>query len=344
VEREPSLPCEVVLWVLAPTSRGVSGESLLQLSVNTDGCRIPALWNGIYGLKPSVARLPHTGLQGPHDGMDALVGCVGPLGSSIDDLELFCSSILSQNPWHMEAQTINKPWIHVPHEPARKLKIAVMYDDGLCAPHPPITAALDNTVTKLRLAGHDIVPWIPIRPLESEQFLFTVCLQDGGAEYYEHLALSGEPPIPMIDWLLRTKAPKPFTSPRDLWPWVTKREVLRQQSVEQWTNAGGIDVILCPGAPTLAPRKDRSRHWGYTSMWNVLDWPAVTFPVERAAVGQSSWPPHSPRNDVERFVFDEWKEEWYEGAPVGLQVVGRRLEEEKLLADLRIIEGVLKGT
>ena len=29
---------------------------------------------GLYGLKGSVARMPHAGLRGTHDGMDAILG------------------------------------------------------------------------------------------------------------------------------------------------------------------------------------------------------------------------------------------------------------------------------
>ncbi len=36
--------------------------------------RIPAAHMGLYGLKGSVARMPHAGLMGSHDGMDAIIG------------------------------------------------------------------------------------------------------------------------------------------------------------------------------------------------------------------------------------------------------------------------------
>jgi len=74
------------------------GESALiachgsPLGVGTDiggSIRIPAAHGGLYGLKGSVARLPHAGLMGSHDGMDEIVGCVGPIATSARDLELF---------------------------------------------------------------------------------------------------------------------------------------------------------------------------------------------------------------------------------------------------------------
>ena len=330
---------------------------------------LPALWNGIYGLRPSVGRLPHTGLQGPHDGMDALMGVVGPLARSVDDLELFCSSILSHtiSPWHLEAQLINKPWTPYSTTRAansvqpilpggrRKLTVALMLDDGMVLPHPPILSALRSAAASLRAAGHVVVPWTPVRAAESDKLLFTLCLQDKGDEYRDHLALSGEPAVPLIEWLLETRVPEERVAyPSGLWELAKVREKLRQDSVEAWNSleqvvGGQVDAILCPGAPSLAPRHDRSRHWGYTGMWNILDWPAVTFPVESpsgsaAETGQDStaWPPFEPRSTMEKEVWAEWNPDWYEGAPVGLQLVGRRLEEEKLLSDLRILEGALK--
>lgn len=286
--------------------------------------------------------MPHTGLQGPHEGMDTLMGVVGPMARSLLDLDLFCSAVNSREPWHYEAQQIAKPWAKLNLNPGRKLTIGVMADDGIVAPHPPIAAAMRSAIAKLKAAGHEIVEWKPLRAAESDQLLFTLCLQDRGDEYREHLALIGEPAIPGIEWLLREKAPaEAITHPYDLWKLVRVREILRQDGVDQWSAFPKLDAILCPGAPTLAPPHDNSRHWGYTSMWNILDWPAVTFPVETPKeedVTSVEWPPHVPRNETERFVWSTWSAEAFDDAPVGLQLVGRRLEEEKLLEDLWLVE------
>ena len=63
------------------------------------------------------------------------------------------------------------------------------------------------------------------------------------------------------------------------------------QSLTEWGSAatspagkeesdeGIIDVILCPACPGVAPSLDTSRYWGYVSQWNLLDYPALVFPV-----------------------------------------------------------------
>lgn len=61
-------------------NNGVSGGSI----------RVPSGFCGIFGLKPSVARLPHGGLSGAHGGMENIVGCVGPMASCVEDMRLFC--------------------------------------------------------------------------------------------------------------------------------------------------------------------------------------------------------------------------------------------------------------
>ena len=277
------------------------------------------------------------------------MGVIGPMARSLLDLDLFCRSINDLKPWYYEAQQISKDWRPLNLDSERKLVIAVMRDDGMVLPHPPVLAALDKAVAHLKAAGHTIVEWTANRAAESESLLFTLCLQDQGEEYRKHCELSGEPLIPGIEWLLRTHAPKTAVEhPYDLWKFVRTREILRQQGVDQWTSFGKLDAILCPGVPTLAPPHDTSRHWGYTSMFNVLDWPGVTFPVSHVskhelALAEEDWRKVEARSDVERFVKGQWGEAVYEGAPLGLQLVGRRLEEEKLLEDLWVVERALKG-
>lgn len=68
------------------------------------------------------------------------------------------------------------------------------------------------------------------------------------------------------------------------------REQYRADYAKIWNdtacgaNAGGaVDVILCPVTPGAAPPLDCARYWGYTSQWNLLDYPALVFPVGLAS-------------------------------------------------------------
>lgn len=48
---------------------------------------------------------------------------------------------------------------------------------------------------------------------------------------------------------------------------------------ELWS-ALGLDVILCPCAPAAGVPHDFEIWWGYTSLWNILDYPSVIIPVK----------------------------------------------------------------
>lgn len=89
-----------------------------------------------------------------------------------------------------------------------------------------------------------------------------------------------------------------------------------------------VDVILCPVGPGAAPKIDTSKWWGYTSQWNLLDYPALVFPVDRVdSVKDGKKVGYEPRNEKDKFNWDLWEEygvEGWEGAPVCLQLVGRR--------------------
>ena len=127
--------------------------------------RIPAAYTGLYGLKGSVGRMPHAGLMGSHDGMDAIIGALGPLATSARDLALFCRVMLQYKPWFVEPGLLEGPWrqdlvdgVGMPN----KLSIAVLWDDGVVTPHPPILDALRRTQDALTAAGHDVIVWEPV--------------------------------------------------------------------------------------------------------------------------------------------------------------------------------------
>jgi hypothetical protein len=50
-----------------------------------------------------------------------------------------------------------------------------------------------------------------------------------------------------------------------------------------------------------------------------------------------------PRNKIEKDAYAGYDADDMHGLPVGVQVVGRRLEEEKVLEGMKLIEGILKS-
>ncbi|KAH0838041.1 amidase signature domain-containing protein [Lanmaoa asiatica] len=325
------------------------------LGIGTDiggSVRIPAAHCGLYGLKGSIARLPHSGLLGSHDGMDAVVGCVGPLARSARDLELFCKVMLDAEPWLFEPPLLEMPWkadVARGQGLPEKLTIAMLYDDGVVAPHPPITEAMKRYEAELRKAGHEVVLWEPLDHERGWELILRLYFLDGGAEYWQVLCAGEEPPVPQTKWILdQIRDPRPFTVD-EIFRLNVERETFRAKALQHWNATRGstgrpVDVIICPVAPTLAPPHDTTCWWAYSSHWNLLDLPAVVFPVGQYSTSQfpllDSFP-HAPRNGIEERIARQWDPSTYDNAPVSLQLVGRKHNEERLLAVLKVIEDIV---
>ncbi|KAH9929662.1 amidase [Fomitopsis serialis] len=330
------------------------------MGIGTDiggSIRIPAAHAGLYGLKGSVGRMPHSGLEGSHDGMDAIVGALGPLATSGRDLALFCRVMLQYQPWLVEPPLLEIPWKQSVADGEglpEHLSIAVLWDDGVVEPHPPILDALKRTKEALVAAGHKVVSWVPVDHQEAWDLILKLYFLDGGEEYRDTMA--GEPMVPQSEWVLR-QVPndgKPFTV-AETFKLNRAREEFRSKVVAHWNDAGrtaagsSIDAILSPVSPTLAPPHDTTRWWGYTSYWNLMDFPAVVFPTGKFRAQDYtpldvSGEPVSctrPRSAMEEYIKKQWAPETYDNAPVALQLIGRRLNEERLLGMLSIVERAL---
>ncbi|PVF96059.1 amidase [Serendipita vermifera] len=342
------------------------GESALiashgsPLGVGTDiggSIRVPAAWTGLYGFKGSVGRLPHTGLMGSHDGMDNIVGCLGPMATSARDLNLFCKVMLQYEAWIVEHQTLNIEWRTDLAETGKglpeKLVFGVLADDGVVAPHPPIRQAIEKTKRALIAAGHEVIEYEPMDHQAAWDLIVKLYLLDGGEEYRQTLAESGEPAIPTFAWMIaHAEGRAPYTM-AEMFKLNADREQFRARAHAHWnatavrTQCGRpVDAILTPVAPTLAPPHDTVRWWGYSSYWNLLDYPGAVFPVGKLNAaewsGSSSADLPQPRNKTEKEIREQWNPQAYDNSPIALQLVGRRLAEEKTLAILNVVEKAIQ--
>ena len=106
-------------------------------------------------------------------------------------------------------------------------------------------------------------------------------------------------------------------------------------------NYPDVDVMLCPVGPGVAPKHDTARYWGYTAIYNCLDWPAIAFPTGWS-VNAKDHPKDTtyvPRNnEFDKYNWDLYDPDDYVDAPISLQLVGRKWHCEKVMAALRKIE------
>ncbi|KAI8255803.1 putative amidase [Colletotrichum sp. SAR 10_77] len=142
---------------------GVSiGAKCSVMGVGTDiggSIRIPAAFNGCYGLRPTALRVPCLGNFGITFGQESIRGVAGPLGQSVDDLNRFMSAMLGAEPWQTETSLVPLPWRQVALK--KDITIGVMFDDGCVKPHPPVLRALQHATDKLKAAGIKVVEWKP---------------------------------------------------------------------------------------------------------------------------------------------------------------------------------------
>lgn len=307
-----------------------------------------------------MKRIGTTGLRAPGAGKETISGCPGPLTVDRDAMELFMRVALAAKPWNVEPSLTTKEW--TPYKFTKPLKVAVQWWDGIVQPHPPMTRALREVADACRKAGMEVVDW-NCEDLDHQKgwdIISALYWPDGGKEILGLMAETGEPILPLTKFILHEQPTVKELTQHELWKvsqtfssctnhanaskLCIERDEYRARYAKAWTATGKgnddeVDVILCPPNFGAATPHDQSRYWGYTSQWNLLDYPAAVFPVTKVdPIKDPKDVKYIPKNDQDRFVYDMYSPETFENAPVSLQVVGRRQQDEKVLAALVEIE------
>ena len=268
--------------------------------------RSPAADCGVYGFKPSSYRLPNDGWKATMLNQEQIVAVTGPLATSLPALSLFIKTLIAAKPWLVEPSLVPLPWrdgeshLGVTASGSKKLKIGVLWHDGVVKPHPPITWALKEVASKLKgVEGIEVVDWKPYNHDEAWEIIASLYFSDGAKEEKDALEASGEPWRPLSEFIIKENPHVKPHSVEDVWYWTGRRELYRRAYAKLWnetvTNSAGegqpghgegmVDMILCPVGPGVAPEIDHARYWGYTAQWNLLDYPACIFPVGKVDKG-----------------------------------------------------------
>ena len=130
--------------------------------------RIPAAFNGLYGIRPSSGRMPYEGMANSMDGQNTILSVVGPLSSTVGGLRLAMKSLLSQQPWLHDPLVHEIPWrdeqekeisdlISSATSGKGGLAFGIMESDGNVTPHPPVQRAMKLVVEVLVKLGHRVI-------------------------------------------------------------------------------------------------------------------------------------------------------------------------------------------
>lgn len=124
----------------------------------------------------------------------------------------------------------------------------------------------------------------------------------------------------------------------ELWDVHLKKWNYQSEYLDKWREfedqlGKEVDAIIAPITATAAIRHNQFRYYGYASVINLLDFTSVVVPVTFADKSVDvKKADHQPLGQLDASVQAEYDPEAYHGAPVAVQVIGRRLTEEKTLA------------
>lgn len=278
-----------------------------RIGIGTDvagSVRAPAAFSGCYSLRCSTGRWPKAGGSTSMLGQEGVPAVASPMARTLNDLVYFTRSLIQMKPWRLDHTVHPIEWRDNAYDDSKdkkRLRIGVMRDDGVVTPSPACARALNETITSLKLAGHEVFDVHPPSPYEALRLASILLNADGCRTWYAPLR-SGE----WIDkgaevFLKYFRLPRPIKylyylwvkhvrgddiwagllkdwhekSAFEQWKLVGQREAYRARWHEWWTEeAGDIDFMLTPvNALPATPHdamKTASMACGYTFIFNLV--------------------------------------------------------------------------
>ena len=295
-----------------------AGMSALGLGSDSGGAvRVPAHFTGICSLKPTPGRIPGAGHLPSCIGPFSVLGAIGPMARTMDDVTLAFRTLSGQDPHDPISPPI------VMRSPSlndlRAYAIGFFEDDDLTPVTPETRAAVQAAAQALREAGFRVEPFRP-RTLEQLRKLWWKFFVQCGAMFYGPAIACKRAKLSPIfsEFLQIAESLPPLTATELLNAWA-ELDVLRAKTLEELS---AHPVLLCPVASIPAFRHGE-REWTiegraveyldavrHTQWFNTLAAPAAVVPVGR-----------SP-----------------EGLPIGVQIVARPFQDEVALAIAAIVD------
>ncbi|KAF9024945.1 amidase signature enzyme [Hymenopellis radicata] len=355
------------------------GGSKIEIGSDVAGSvRIPAHTCGLWSLKGSVGRFPSLGNHSSMPGFEAVPILVGPLASSLDDLQEFYQRVIQMEPWTYDHTCVPLQWRPINFlEEGRRLKWGVIWTDHTIPPSPACKRALSTVAEALRSDGHEVVDFSP-PILEVLGVGYQLFFADAGSQIFAKLLPNERLNDALMGTLTLIRRSRFVKSLYRLWGYITgrpqpeapevlcsktiveerelviQRDALRDQWHQQWTSQG-LDFVLTVTHPFPAlangdGAKASLMSASYTFLFNLLDYAAGVLPVTNVDKELDSLPANfessaeyqgmTPGGQLAWSTYDAEK---MHGLPLSVQIVGRRLEEEKVLAAMRVVEQTLKN-
>lgn len=323
------------------------------LGVGTDvggSIRIPAMCNGLYGIKPSGQRIPYVGQEGGQREGTSKVGLpasAGPITTSMRDCELFLKTVSNSKPWERDPYIAYGLWEEQGTVGKRPL-IGVIRRDGVIDPLPPVSKVLDETVQTLRRSNIEVVE-IDAPAFQKCQSLANKFFGiDGGNFMFDLLEKTGEP---LTKWLSTRLRRGSKISLEKLIEFHAMKIEVETEMLKIWTDPKSgkkVDAIICPVAPHPVPPIDRWNGVSYTSTFVLLDYPAGTLPVRdfQESDLQDDLPDGKPIGSWDKVNRELWDPKTidrrvYLNTKLSVQVIAPKLQERRLYQAMKLIDDIL---
>lgn len=270
------------------------------------------------------------GVTGILSGADSIVGSLGPFTRSKRDLDLVLSAYSSASPWDEDPDLVIYNFETIRPFASRPLRIGILANDGTVAPSDRVAQVFAGVVSKLSNSSQvEIKPFQPFDHGKAWTILQSLYFEGCERRVKEVIESSGEPLLPLTEWILEFglhSKKEPSSSMLAHQKAKTARDQYRKAYSAHW-NSMGVDIVLSPVGPDTALAHGTSKYWNYTAVWNLLDYPALSFPASTLL----------DRN----LSKDTQTTEDASSMPVGLQIIGKRWRDNEVLAALSLVEEAL---
>ncbi|RDW58417.1 amidase-5 [Coleophoma crateriformis] len=334
------------------------------IGVGTDlggSVRIPAAYNGLYGLRPTLHRLPYAGARNTLLGLESVGSALGPISNSISGITAFTKAVLDFNPWLLDPKVPEIPWRQDMYElkhlkassgEPRKPVFGVMRWDEYIMPWPPLQRAMEMAVSAVTRAGYEVIEFpCPFSNALAENIINRIYSSDGSTDLKKTFEKSGEPWHPMIS----TAEDTPHLTVYESWQLNQEKYKVADAWLKAWNETANktstgmpIDGLLLPPSPNVAHLHGAwPRHIIYTSLFNMIDYPGIVIPVHSSVdpVLDPIDKSFKPANDRDAYIQALWIDspETYAGAPITVQLVCRRFREEECIGLAGVVVDALNA-